>query len=524
MAYQIIALKWRPQNFDEVIGQGHITAILKNSILKERLANAYLFAGPHGVGKTSTARILAKSLNCKQGPTITPCQKCASCIEVSQSRSLDVIEIDGASNRGIDEIRTLRENVKFSPTANRFKIYIIDEVHMLTTEAFNALLKTLEEPPEFVKFIFATTQPHKVLPTVLSRCQRLNFKRIPLIKIMEQLEKIISKEKIDIDEKVIFSIGKASQGSLRDAESILDQLISFGKGKLSVNDVVSVLGLIKQEILFEVTDTIIKKDAKRTIELLNKIIEEGKDTTIFLINLIEHFRNLMIAKVSQADQELIDLPADVCERLYKQSEFFTLEEIMHFFTILVNAQELMKRLSSSRIPLEINLVKLTQEKKAIASSPASGASLGPAKEEKVIPIQKSERRAKDKSNNPKVNNYNVSKEITIENITNCWHKVIENLKGIKMSVATYLEEAQLVSMGEGVLILSFPKNYSLHKEVLEKNENRSLIEEAIRTYLGEKIRLKFILSENVIHKEKEAQNSPLVKSVLNIFNAKPIFD
>src|SRR4030042_3020007 len=179
MSYLIFALKWRPQNFDDIVGQKHVVTTLKSALEKDRLAHAYLFAGPRGVGKTSTARILAKSLNCKDGPTVSPCQKCSACLEISQGRSMDVIEIDGASNRGIDEIRTLRENVNFSPVSGKYKIYIIDEVHMLTTEAFNALLKTLEEPPEFVKFIFATTQPHKVIPTILSRCQRFDFRRIP---------------------------------------------------------------------------------------------------------------------------------------------------------------------------------------------------------------------------------------------------------------------------------------------------------------------------------------------------------
>ncbi|HTZ11942.1 MAG TPA: DNA polymerase III subunit gamma/tau, partial [Candidatus Margulisiibacteriota bacterium] len=231
MAYTVFALKWRPKNFDEVVGQGHIVSTLKNAIEKNRIASAYLFAGPRGVGKTSTARILAKSLNCKSGPTASPCQKCSSCLEINEGRSLDVIEIDGASNRGIDEIRVLRENVKFSPAASKFKIYIIDEVHMLTTEAFNALLKTLEEPPEFVKFIFATTQPHKVLPTILSRCQRFDFRRISMLEISGQLERIVKEEKLAVDKEVIFAISGSSDGSLRDAESVLDQLVSFSREK-----------------------------------------------------------------------------------------------------------------------------------------------------------------------------------------------------------------------------------------------------------------------------------------------------
>ena len=250
MAYLVFARKWRPQTLDEVVGQEHITKTLKHSLENNKLAHAYLFVGPRGVGKTSCARILAKSLNCVKAPTAHPCGKCSACMEITSGRSLDVIEIDGASNRGIDEIRTLRENVKFSPVSGEYKIYIIDEVHMLTQEAFNALLKTLEEPPEHVKFIFATTRPDKVLSTILSRCQRFEFNRIPTLKIIEKLEEIAKAEKISIDKEALFNIAKISEGSMRDAESVLDQLVSFSKNKIKSEDVVAVMGLIGQDFYF----------------------------------------------------------------------------------------------------------------------------------------------------------------------------------------------------------------------------------------------------------------------------------
>jgi len=311
MEYQIFALKWRPQDFSQIIGQDHVVNLLKNSIQKDRLAYAYLFSGPRGVGKTSMARILAKSLNCKKGPTINPCQVCAACREITECRSLDVLEIDGASNRGIDEVRELRESVRFAPSSSKFKIYIIDEVHMLTNEAFNALLKTLEEPPEFVKFIFATTQVNKVPATILSRCQHLDFRRIPVLDIINQLNKIVAKERIKLDDEVLFSIARASDGSLRDAESLLDQLISFTKEKISISDVSSLLGVVEQDILFEVTDKIIKKDAQSALDSLSVMLRQGKDSNIILNNIIEHFRNLIVAKISQADSQLIDLPSEI---------------------------------------------------------------------------------------------------------------------------------------------------------------------------------------------------------------------
>ena len=345
----VFALKWRPNNFNEIVGQPHIVSTLKSAIEKERLAHAYLFSGPRGVGKTSTARILAKSLNCKEGPTVNPCGKCSCCLEISQGRSLDVIEIDGASNTGVEDVRSLRENVKFSPVSGKFKIYIIDEVHMLSVSAFNALLKTLEEPPEFVKFIFATTHPDKIPSTVLSRCQRLDFRRISAVEIASQLEKIVKSEKIAVDKDVLFAIAKTSDGALRDAESILDQLVSFSKEKVSLKDVISILGLVEQEALFEITDKIIQKDPKRALDLLNRIIDDGKDVNVFLNSLIEHFRNLMIAKVSKGDAKLIDLPQDICQRLLKQSQALSLEDIFTAFNVLVNTHEMSKRMDSMRI-------------------------------------------------------------------------------------------------------------------------------------------------------------------------------
>ena len=354
MSYTVFALKWRPQDFESIIGQDHIVGTLKNAISKDRLAHAYLFAGPRGVGKTSTARILAKALNCKEGPTLKPCQKCPSCLEINQGRALDVIEIDGASNRGIDEIRALRENVKFSPVNGKYKIYIIDEVHQITADGFNALLKTLEEPPAFVKFIFATTHPQKVIPTIISRCQRMDFRRITVIEIISALEKIIQAEKIKIDKEVLFAIAKSSDGSLRDAESILDQLVSFSKGNVSLKDAISVLGMVEQDVLFSLTDKIVQKDPIGALKLFNEIIDDGKDPGVFLINLIEHFRNLMVAKVSKADSKLVDLPQEVCDRLFKQSQSISLEEIFTAFNILIATQEMTKRLDSQRIPLEIS--------------------------------------------------------------------------------------------------------------------------------------------------------------------------
>jgi len=537
MSYQVFALKWRPKNFDEIVGQEHIVATLKNAIEKNRLAHAYLFSGPRGVGKTSTARILAKALNCKDGPTVSPCQKCAPCVEISQGRSLDVIEIDGASNRGIDEIRTLRENVKFAPVRGKFKVYIIDEVHQITADGFNALLKTLEEPPEFVKFIFATTQANRIMPTILSRCQRLDFRRISAMEIVGQLERITAAEKINVDKEVLVAVAKSSDGSLRDAESVLDQLISFAKDKVSLKDVISMLGLVEEQMLFEITDKIIQKDAKAALSLLGELIEQGKDAGTFLLNLIEHFRNLMIAKVAQADSRLIDLPQETCERLLQQSEALSLDEIFHVFNILVNTQEVSKRLDSLRIPLEISLVKLAHDKKGLNSNPPSKSSqeirASTIKEKPLIQPQPQPQRmpqpAKE-DNNPSLDSKpqpglaqdNPSQpSASLDNVKDAWQNIINNLTRIKMSVATYLNEGRPMRLENSVLTVSFPMNYSLHKETLEQKENKMLIERALLELLNTNLKTNFILSEEMPQKNNSEADS-FIKSVLDTFDGRVI--
>ncbi|MDD5432511.1 MAG: DNA polymerase III subunit gamma/tau [Candidatus Omnitrophica bacterium] len=522
MSYTVYALKWRPQNFDDIVGQNHIVTTLKSAIANNRVAHAYLFSGPRGVGKTSCARILAKALNCKEGPSEKPCQKCSSCLEISQGRSFDVIEIDGASNNSVDNIRDLRESVKFAPSQGRFKIYIIDEVHMLSDSAFNALLKTLEEPPPYVKFIFATTHPQKVIPTILSRCHRLDFRRIPALEMVEQLGKIVAQEKLSVEKEVLFAIAKSSDGSLRDAESILDQLVSFTKDKVSLKDVISMLGIVEQEALLEITDKIIQKDALSALALLNKLIDDGKDVGVFLVNLIEHFRNLMIAKVTKGDSKLIDLPQETCERLLKQSNAFTLEEIFSAFNILVSTQEMTKKLESLRIPLEITLVRLANEKKG------SSVDARQVQPEKVLPKQTpppaarvTPAKVEVKKIIPPIKPPEPTHSITIDNVKDAWNSLIDSLGKIKISVASYLNEGQPFKLNGNILVVSFPKNFSLHKEALERKDNRALVEKSLFDIFSVNLRTDFILSEEQKHKEND-ENHPFLRSALDLFNGRVI--
>ena len=298
MSYLPLARKYRPQTFEELIGQPHVTTTLTRALGAKRIGQAYLFAGQRGVGKTSAARILAKCLNCTHGPAARPCQHWPSCLAILQGNSLDVLEIDGASNRGIDEVRSLRETVKFAPTQGAYRIYIIDEVHMLTPEAFNALLKTLEEPPSHVKFIFATTTPQKLPPTILSRCQRFDFRRLDGKTIVSALKQVSKAEGIAIEEAALYAIARASEGSLRDAEVMLEQLVSFCAGRIGEQDVSRLLGAVEQEALFAWAQAVLDRDAKTALLFVTQQLEQGKEVVQLLVGLVTHFRNLLILRTT----------------------------------------------------------------------------------------------------------------------------------------------------------------------------------------------------------------------------------
>lgn len=358
MSYLVLARQWRPQVFEEVIGQRSITQTLQNAISQNRVSHAFLFSGARGVGKTSTARILAKALNCEKGPQVNPCNQCTSCREITEGISMDVIEIDGASNRGIEEIRELRENVRYTPAKSRYKIYIIDEVHMLTREAFNALLKTLEEPPGHIIFIFATTEPHKIPATILSRCQRYDFKRIPLKEIMESLKRIIEREGIQISPRGLHILARESEGSMRDAQSLLDQVISYGGKEIRDEAVTEVLGLIDQKILSDTIEAIAEKDAKRCVEIVEHLYHYGYDIQHFCQELLHYLRNLILMKVSDHPEGLIEMPPEELEGLKKQAQKFQFEQLDHLFSLLLKGEEEVAQSTFPRTMLEMVLIRM----------------------------------------------------------------------------------------------------------------------------------------------------------------------
>jgi DNA polymerase-3 subunit gamma/tau len=365
MSYLVLARKYRPQTFEEVVGQKPITQALQNAIETQRVAHAYLFAGPRGVGKTSVARILAKALNCAKGPTGYPCNQCPACLEIRDGNSMDVMEIDGASNRGIDEIRQLRENVKYLPAQNPYKVYIIDEVHMLTEPAFNALLKTLEEPPAHVIFILATTEPHKIPLTILSRCQRYNFKRIPLESMVGHLQKIAQAEKVEISEGSLYLIARQAQGSLRDAQSLLDQVLSFSGTKVSDPEVMEVLGVVDRKILLEAMKSLVEADRARLLAIVEQVHAFGYDLKEFCEELIRLSRDLLALKVSSDDpaaRSPVDLPEEETRELRAYGEKLSFEEIHFIFRSLSDAYDEIARSNFPRIVLEMTLARIARKR------------------------------------------------------------------------------------------------------------------------------------------------------------------
>ena len=357
MSYEVLARKWRPQVFQDVIGQEHITQTLVNAIKTGRLAHAYLFSGPRGIGKTSVARILAKAVNCRNGEPGTPCNQCRSCIEITDGSSVDVQEIDGASNRGIDEIRELRENIKYMPSSSNYRIYIIDEVHMLTLHAFNALLKTLEEPPAHVKFIFATTETHKVPVTILSRCQRFDFKKITLPQLIGHLNKITTKENIEISPSGLALIAREAEGCVRDAQSLLDQVISFAGQKVEDAHIIEILGVIDRNILFESSSAIIEGSPERCLRIVEQIYNFGHDIKEFYKALMGQFRNLLVS-VLTSDDNMLDMTEAERNEARRQAGLAGTEKLQIILNFLIQREQGLRFTASPRLFLETAMIKL----------------------------------------------------------------------------------------------------------------------------------------------------------------------
>jgi DNA polymerase-3 subunit gamma/tau len=361
MSYLVLARKWRPQTFDEVVGQEHVTRTLRNALSSGRVAHAFLFTGPRGVGKTTTARLLAKALNCEHGPTPDPCNACSNCTEITAGSAIDVLEIDGASHTGVDHIRDLTEGVQYRPAKSRFRVVIIDEVHMLSNAAFNALLKTLEEPPAHVKFIFATTEAHKILQTILSRCQRYDFKRIPLRELMQRLRLLAEREGLTADEAGLALVAREADGSLRDAESLVDQVVAWSGGTVNEQTVREALGVADRQALFRVVEAVLARDPAQALRLAAELSQYGYDPRRLCRDLLEHLRHLVIAKISDDPTLLTDLPDHEVAAVRQQAATRSLEDLQRLFTLMLRTEEEVGKTAYTQLVIDMTLVKLASQ-------------------------------------------------------------------------------------------------------------------------------------------------------------------
>ena len=360
MSYLVLARKWRPQLFEDLIGQEHVSRTLKNAILADRVHHAFLFTGARGVGKTSAARIFAKALNCLQGPTTEPCGRCPSCLEITAGQGVDVFEIDGASNTGVDDIRDLRENIRYLPSNSRYKIFIIDEVHMLSINAFNALLKTLEEPPQHAKFIFATTEPHKIPVTILSRCQRFDFRKISTALVAGRLRYIVEQEQVEISDSGLAMIARSGGGSMRDAQSTLDQVIAFCGDKVSDEDLQGLLGLVDRRLLLETVEAVLARDGRRVLSVVQRVDEHGHAFRQFCRQVVALVRSLVVLKVSDRPGELLDAGETELQELKPLAEQCSLEDLQRMLTLLIGAEAELAQANYPRLTMEMVLIRLAQ--------------------------------------------------------------------------------------------------------------------------------------------------------------------
>ena len=526
---------YRPKTFGDVVGQEHIVKTLKNQIKNNNIGHAYLFSGTRGTGKTSTAKIFARAVNCLNPINEEPCNECEICIDTLNDNIMDIVEIDAASNNSVDDIRELRESVKYTPSKAKYKVYIIDEVHMLSQGAFNALLKTLEEPPSYVIFILATTEPHKIPATILSRCQRFDFKRVSSKDIASRMSYICKKENIEAEEKALSLIARNSQGALRDALSILDQCMSFGNEKIEYNDVIELLGTVNIDELFELSQSIIDENTKKSLEILNEFIIWGKDIRNLINDLIDHFRNLMVCKVSKDLDEIISLPEESIERLKEQSQYVNINDLIRILNILSETQDSMKSSSNTRILAEVTIMKIAQpmfdeskealikrienleEKIESGNIKISTVQIEQSKDVKsqIIEDDKVEENKEDVA-------YEEVKSEDVRLVESSWKKITQKIKDDrKLSVAALLKEVNTFNVKDNILYLIFNDNFSFARSRLNSKDTIEYVESIIREVLNRSFNIQIYLKSEVaslnlsetINKADEGEE--ILKNIVN---------
>jgi DNA polymerase-3 subunit gamma/tau len=549
--YTVLARRYRPQLFGELVGQEPVAQALANAISSDRVAHAYLFTGARGVGKTSTARILARALNCEQGPTVTPCGTCDSCRRIAAGEDVDVLEIDGASNRGIDEVREIRQNVQFRPQHSRYKIYIIDEVHMLTAPAFNALLKTLEEPPPQVKFIFATTEVHKIPVTILSRCQRFDFSGISTPRIVERLRSIVQSEKMEADDDALELVARRAGGSMRDAQSLLDQLLAFSKDKLSVGRVHQLLGTAGEERVAALAAAVIGRDGKQALEQLGQAADQGLQLGELLDQLIEYWRDLMVFNCAAGAAPPLSVTGAQRDALRQQAQQLSLDSILAGLDVLVSAKNRLRMSQHSRVLVEMALVRLSRlddlvplgqlaqwlaqggtPRPAVAPAPRPAALTAPPEGAKKKPLNGASSAAPAAA---------AVLSLTQEALSAVWGELLTRIG--PLLAAELRNKAQPAISGPNTLVIRFPARYNHESARCQEPANASKLEKALCDITGQPCKLRFEAVTEVAttgattapavaetetaqarsrRQKNRAEQVPLLKSAIDVLGAQVV--
>ncbi len=551
MSYQVIARKWRPRSFEELVGQDHISVTLLNALKNGRLPQALLFTGPRGTGKTSSARILAKSLRCPNASDFSPCNACPSCEDIAQGRSLDVIEIDGASNNGVDAVRELRDTVGYMPSSGRYKVYIIDEVHMLSTSAFNALLKTLEEPPAHVVFVMATTEAQKIPNTILSRCQRFDFRRIPLRQIADQLGRICASDGVQAEPEALWMIARQADGSMRDSQSLLDQVITYCEGSVTLAKVVDVLGLTDRSLLLATLEALVNRDPGKILDVIEKIFRAGYDPKVFAQDLLEELRNALMVRLCKADAaRVVDLPDAEIQALGEMAAPLNDEDLHFLFDMALKGANDLLRSQDPRVVLEMMLLRMAAAPRLVhlshllhstgtrplAAEPTAAPRSGTAVQ--APEPRKAERPAADgpaPTTQPIARASSPADKPDVGKTSDPWFQFVARVKGSNGLLGAMLENTHLAETKGDDLVVGVPKKMGFLFDKLKDPENVRRIEQFLETFWGKRHKIEVRLVDSKAEavtpkaaadkKEQEKKQSleqavekhPLVRSAQDVF-------
>lgn len=538
--YQALYRRYRPKSFNELLGQDHITRILKNQIKKQNIGHAYLFSGTRGTGKTSAAKIFSRAVNCLSPIDGNPCNKCENCQEILDNNTVDVIEMDAASNNSVDDIRDLRDKVIYAPAKIKYKVYIVDEVHMLSKGAFNALLKTLEEPPKHLIFILATTEPERLPATILSRCQRFDFRRISNEDIVINMEKILKDLKIQIDRDALNLIARNADGAMRDALSLLDQCVSYNSEVIKYEDAINILGVTNRDLIFDLVDRMKAEKTEDVLVAIDEIIQSGKDVGQFIKDLIEHFRNLMVVKSSKSPELIIEVSN--MDKYIEQSNLLDLDYILEALDILAEADSQAKWSSQPRIILEMATLKLINLNKSLSLEERIKRleqGLGPTYKERDIPegleiksgedkmveeekkqpaFEDKEEKLVDKRIEP-VKFKDDGGELDFDTINQEWPKVLQVINRKDVKTHAFLIEGEILSFRENLLTIGYKEGFGFHQQAINTPKRKELVEKIVSEYFNRNIRINFVISNNMPKREekKETSKHKAVKEVVDFF-------